>query len=165
MTTCLQLLVMLYLPGDHVCVEYLELPVPAPPPAEEMPLFVRSYWPYHEDGTRMTAYNLQCDHDCSVTAAGWPVPLLADDYLSGGVMVAACPDSWTGTAVSVVGYGTYQCWDRFGNANYAAGPFYHDRLHTWGVAIDLLHPGAHETLAADQWEVLCGKFNQPSNCK
>jgi hypothetical protein len=151
MSNCLALLMMMFPPQDFMCVEYLDYPVPHPPVSGAAPLFVRSYWPYNAEGVRLDGYGGQCDIDCSLTATGWPVPYLADDYLA-GVQIAACPSSWIGKTITIEGYGRFPCWDTFGNEWYRAGMFYHD-LHGWGYPVDLLRPFAHSTVPAGGWKV------------
>lgn len=119
-----------------------------PPPIEQMPLSVTSYWLFDEAG-QPVAWDGQADGDPHHYANMQPTsPGHANQ-------VGACISDWTRfnwtTSVSFVWQGQpldIACFDAFGAVSYRQ-PFFHEGYGTWVVPIDVLSP---EPLHGLVWE-------------
>lgn len=121
-----------------------------PPPVDQMPLSVTSYWLFDDSGTAV-AWNGQANGDPNHYANGE-----ATSPAHAG-RVAACIQDWTRlgwtTAVSFWWDGQLvevACYDNFGLASYRQ-PFYHSGYGRWVVPVDVLSPVPLHGLV-EQWE-------------
>lgn len=119
-----------------------------PPPIEQMPLSVTSFWMFDDNGNPV-AWGGQANGDPGHYANGE-----ATSPAHAG-KVAACIQDWTllnwTTAVSFWWGGeqmTVACYDNFGAPSYRR-PFYHAGYGTWVVPIDLLSPLPYHGLVWD----------------
>lgn len=116
----------------------------SPPLIPEMCLSTTSYWVWDSSGDIFSGWNGQCNEDCSLTAAGYSLPDLAEEYFGG---YAACIQEWTklkGFPTRIVKFNDFRvyCVDNFGDPNYRA-PFYHDYYQRWVIPVDVLAEGVH----------------------
>ena len=110
-----------------------------PPPIEQMPLSITSYWLFDDVGTPV-AFGGQADSDPTVYAN-----MVQTDPAHAGE-VGACIQSWVTrpytTAVSFTWQGQelqVACYDNFGLESYRR-PFYHEVYGVWVVPVDVLSP-------------------------
>ncbi len=121
-----------------------------PPPLEEMPLSITSYWLFDATGAPV-AWEGQANGD------PWHYANLEPTSPSHARQVAACIQPWTRfgwtTAVSFWWQGewlTVACYDNFGAVSYRQ-PFYHDGYGRWVIPVDVLSPVPYHGLVRE-WE-------------
>ena len=122
--------------------------VTQPPPVEQMPLSVTSFWFFDADGNPV-AWQGQANGDPYHYANTEPT---SADHAG---KVAACIQEWTTfgwtTAVTFMWYGeqmTVACYDNFGAVNYRQ-PFFHEGYGEWVVPIDILSPVTYHGLVRE----------------
>ena len=121
-----------------------------PPPVDEMPLSVTSYWLFDDSGNPV-AWGGQADGDPHHYANMYPT---SPDHAG---KVGACISAWVKRgwtkAISFLWQGKriiIHCYDAFGLESYRQ-PFYHDGYGRWVVPVDILSPVPYHGLVLE-WE-------------
>lgn len=132
-----------------------------PPPIEEMPLSVASYWTMDEDGNYI-AWNGQADDSPELAANGtYLTPDLA--WQAGACISEWTTRYWTTSVVFQWGGEVREvaCHDEFGRESYRR-PFFHDGYGLWVIPVDVFSP---EPVHGLVWEWNTGRVQVTGGMK